>query len=115
MTTLLTREEAKFLYVQGGWGEEWSDRLRNYEIEYDLAELAGVDVDDEELMYVVAEWCPFNGIFCAWREHAPREVLDDTISWWEEHRAELAAQGLRVDYHLGLLRASLDRNAAANG
>jgi hypothetical protein len=39
----------------------WFTRLRNYEYEYRLAEEFGG-------RWVISEWCPFNGRFCALRE-----------------------------------------------
>jgi len=40
---------------------EWS-KMRNYEYEHDLAQLFGG-------VWVINEWCPFNGKFCQWEEH----------------------------------------------
>lgn len=43
-------------------------RYRNYELEHDLeVEHGGT--------WVIAEWCPSNGIYCSYWEHAPVPVL----------------------------------------
>lgn len=43
-----------------------SDRWRNYELEDRIA----LGWEDK---WVISEFCPFNGIYCRWREYAPRE------------------------------------------
>ena len=71
--------------------------LRNYEFESLLNR-----VFDGE--WVVSEWCPFNGIWCKWIEHAPQSELDAKIKWYEVHRAELTS--IDVDAHLSRLRTA---------
>ena len=39
-------------------------RMRNYEYEVLLSETFGGE-------WVIKEWCPFNGRYCAWGDHAP--------------------------------------------
>jgi hypothetical protein len=39
-------------------------QLRNYEMELRLEEVTGQK-------FVISEWCPFNGVWCAWAEHMP--------------------------------------------
>jgi hypothetical protein len=48
------------------------ERRRNYEFEDDLREAFGTD-------HVIAEWCPFNGRFCALRDYveAPHPPMVD--------------------------------------
>lgn len=45
-------------------------RWRNYEIEMYLNDQRGPD------MYVIAEFCPFNGVYCEWVDHCPPEILE---------------------------------------
>lgn len=76
MPTLIPRDEALNLL-----GEKPDSRLRNYEIEHELHER---DKDNE---YVVAEWCPFNGIRCAFWEYADETWLEPAL---ESHKIEVA-------------------------
>ncbi len=46
------------------------ERMRNYEMEHELEEVFGG-------AWVVSEWCPFNGVYCEWVDHCPREVLEN--------------------------------------
>lgn len=78
-------------------GYSATDRVRNYELEHDLSSKLGGE-------WVVAEWCPFNGLFCQWISYAPDEDLDKTIKWWEDNRAANAEHGLNVDYHIQYLQ-----------
>ncbi len=80
-----------------GLNADPESRLRSYEIERGLAQRYGG-------FWVVGEWCPFNGIYTAWRHFAPPEVLEANAQWWEEHRAKMTAEGFNVDYHIATVR-----------
>jgi len=53
------------------WG-----RVRNYEMEVELQEVTGEE-------YVISEFCPFNGRFCSWMDHAPIEFLKECLQHWK--------------------------------
>ena len=117
----VTREEARFMFIQAGRECDRFDLWRNYEIERDLAEMVGIDIyeDDHEHPYVIAEWCPFNGIHCAWLHHAPPEVLESEIREVEEvapewERDRVTGSSLYPDpkSHLGTIRKALDKARA---
>lgn len=45
---------------------------RNYEIEQDLERIFGG-------RWVIHEWCPYDGVFCRWVEHAPEAHIEAQI------------------------------------
>jgi len=50
-----------------------SDRARNYELEHSLERLHDQSLipgNTQKIEYIISEWCPFNGIHCAYFEHA---------------------------------------------
>ena len=65
-----------------------TERMRNYEIEYDLSNIFGGE-------YVVNEWCPFNGIFCKWMHHCDLSVLNSIV---EENRGRGVVDGYNLDH-----------------
>jgi hypothetical protein len=65
------------------------ERLRNYEIEYELRRVFGRS-------FVISEWCPFDGIFTSWRNHAPPKVLEAEIARIETCPLEAKPDGCRV-------------------
>ncbi len=76
MIKLVSREEASKAI-----GREYPNRIRNYELEGYLVELheqSLVHGNTEKIKYVISEWCPFNGIFCSYFEHATFEDLSQT-------------------------------------
>lgn len=64
---------------------DW-ERLRNYEYEGDLRKAFGGD-------WCISEWCPFNGIYCAWSEHAPDAVIEATAHGFERDAESLKQNG----------------------
>ena len=62
------------------------DRLRNYEYEGDLAKTFGGE-------WCISEWCPFNGIYCTWCEHAPDDAIEETAKGFEHDADILKAKG----------------------
>lgn len=110
---LITRAKAWTIYA--ALGHHWSGRLRNYEIESFL------DANDPAHEHIVAEWCPFNGIHCAWLEHAPAEVIEQVIRYVEEVRSAWEAARWTgdsrypdPDEHIATLRRALaDRQSRA--
>jgi hypothetical protein len=68
---------------------DW-ERLRNYEFEGELRKTFGGD-------WVISEWCPFNGVYCAWCEHAPDAVIEETARRFERDAEVLKAEGFAPD------------------
>ncbi len=106
----VTRDEARFMLIHAGVECERFERWRNYEIEHDLDELI-----DDEGVYVIAEWCPFNGIYCAWLQHAPTESIERTMreveevrGVWEADRATGSSRYPNPDRFLDTLRTALE-------
>lgn len=78
-----------------GWA-----RMRNYELEFELSDVLGGE-------WVISEWCPFDGIFTAWREHAPASVLRRTIRRFRRSQAAGNVEGYNWDYLVGYLQEAL--------
>jgi len=68
----VTREEALRLYcLMANDGKDHS-RIRNYELESYLREWTGLG---ESKTFVINEWCPFNGAWCAWTRYMPLDEV----------------------------------------
>lgn len=72
---------------------DWEAGLRNYEIEQGMASEHGGQ-------WIVSEWCPFNGIFCAYRDVASVEDIETARRNITKHGP---SKGLNVEYHLKYL------------
>jgi hypothetical protein len=66
------------------------ERLRNYEFESDLAKAFGGE-------WCISEWCPFDGVYCSWKDHAPDSVIEETAKGFERDAEELRANGFAPD------------------
>ncbi len=63
--------------------DSW-DRLRNYEIENRLYDQSVSKGDDD--VWIVTEWCPFNGIFCNYMKVASTKDLKAALRLHQEAR-----------------------------
>jgi hypothetical protein len=75
---------------------DW-DRLRNYEMEETMQEQFGDH-------WIVVEWCPFNGIFCRYKEVASKADLRMAR---ENIAAVPASEGLNKPYLFGFIDEQL--------
>jgi hypothetical protein len=83
------------------------DRMRNYEIETLLDrtfEAADYENEDFEGRWVISEWCPFNGVHCAWVKHCPVEDIDAIIANWEANPDALRRDGINPEIAIGHLK-----------
>lgn len=94
----------KLLNADDGFGDTPWDRLRNYELEAELQGTLGGD-------WVISEWCPFNGFFCAYSDVAP---LDEMVAYREIIRG-WNPKKVDVDYLVGQVDQKIsERGLATN-
>jgi len=77
----VTRAEAlRLLGEEGFFRDPATRRIRNYELESRLRSWASMP-DEGRDGFVITEWCPFNGAWCAWTKYMPpsevRKLLED--------------------------------------
>jgi hypothetical protein len=82
-------------------------RIRNYEIERMLREQSFTKGDDD--LWIVVEWCPFNGIHCAYFDVASTRDLRSALS---EHRKYARRPG---NYVAPFVFADIERAIEARG
>lgn len=77
-------------------GREYPNRIRNYEMESNLGSPGE---------FIVAEWCPFNGIHCSYFEHATLKDLNTALvackeaieeGWMAPHATDAIVDQIKV-------------------
>ena len=74
----ITRKEAIRVYNVMQPTDPEPERIRNYEFESILRSWTGLGESDET--FVINEWCPFNGVWCAWTRYMPIEEVHRIIA-----------------------------------
>lgn len=100
---LSTKTPEQLLDICAPSARDW-ERMRNYEIEDELEREIGGE-------WVVSEWCPFNGVYCAWKDHCPDAILEALIVECEANPERLRARGINPDARIAYLREPRARGA----
>ena len=69
--------------------EPYWDRLRNYELEYELCKCFGGE-------WAINELCPFDGRYCSWGYYAPEEQKAEWLREEREYEERMRREQQRV-------------------
>lgn len=84
------------------WLPDW-EVLRNHELEGKLEDNFPGD------MWVVTEWCPYNGIFCRYRSCASKAVLREVQREFRELQSKPGTPDANWSYLCGIIDKELQQ------